>query len=46
MLVSKMKISPSTFGKISYIDLEFHKQLLRIMGLSLTTSSFEHYAQS
>ena len=46
MLASKTKMSSSSSKKISYVDLEFYKQLLRIMGLSLTTSFLEHFAQS
>ena len=45
MLVSKTKMSLNLSGKTSYADSEFHKQLLQIIGPSLTAPFFEHFAQ-
>ena len=44
MSILETKMSPSSSGKISYVDLEFHEQLLRIMGPNLITPYFEIFA--
>ena len=46
MPTSKIKMSPSSYGKTSYTDSEFQERLLWIMGHSLTVLSFEHFAWS
>ena len=46
MLASKIRMSPSSFGKTSYANSEFHERLLQIMGHSLTVPSSELSAQS
>ena len=39
MLASKKNMSPSSSGKKSYVDSEFHERLLRIMGHRSTVPS-------
>ena len=46
MLASKIRMSPSSSEKTSYVDLEFHKRLLRIMGQSLIVPSSKLSTQS
>ena len=46
MLASKIKMSPSSLGKTSYVDSGFHERLLQIMDHSLTILSFERSTRS